>query len=92
MSNGSTLCVNGARILTPGGIGGGISIHGDPDGEFIALWLCEDRVVAGMNVNVWDVPDHIRALIRSRRLVLASVLADPDASLDSLADKLSARS
>jgi hypothetical protein len=63
-----------------------------PDGEFIAFWLCKDRVVAGMTVNVWDVPDHIRALIRSRRLVLASVLADPDASLDSLADKLSARS
>ena len=70
-----------------------VVFRGDPaDGEFIAFWLCEGRVVAGMNVNVWDVHDHIRALIRSGRPVLASVLADPDASLDSLADKLSARS
>ncbi len=34
--------------------------------EFIAFWLREDRVVAGMNVNVWDVTDPIQRLIRER--------------------------
>ena len=35
-------------------------------GEFIAFWLVDDRVVAGMNFNVWDVNDAIRELIRAR--------------------------
>ena len=34
--------------------------------EFIAFWLKDDRVVAGMNVNIWDVTDPIQALIRAR--------------------------
>jgi NADPH-dependent 2,4-dienoyl-CoA reductase/sulfur reductase-like enzyme len=33
--------------------------------EFIAFWLAEGAVVAGMNVNVWDVNDDIQALIRA---------------------------
>jgi 3-phenylpropionate/trans-cinnamate dioxygenase ferredoxin reductase component len=52
--------------------------------EFIAFWLSEGRVVAGMNVNVWDVTDPIKALIRSRRPVDADRLADPEVPLDSL--------
>ena len=40
-------------------------------GEFIAFWLKDQRVVAGMNVNVWDVNEHIQALIRSRRPIQA---------------------
>ena len=36
-------------------------------GEFIAFWLQERRVVGGMNVNVWDVNQHVQDLIRSRR-------------------------
>ncbi len=35
--------------------------------EFIACWLNGGRLVAGMNVNVWDVTDDIQALIRSGR-------------------------
>jgi 3-phenylpropionate/trans-cinnamate dioxygenase ferredoxin reductase component len=35
-------------------------------------------VVAGMNVNVWDVSDDIQALIRSKRQVDVARLADPD--------------
>ena len=35
--------------------------------EFIAFWLSGGAVVAGMNVNVWDVSDDIQALIRVRR-------------------------
>ena len=33
--------------------------------EFIAFWLKDGRVLAGMNVNVWDVTDPIQQLIRS---------------------------
>jgi 3-phenylpropionate/trans-cinnamate dioxygenase ferredoxin reductase component len=55
------------------------------DGEFIAFWLHDGRVVAGMNVNVWDVNEHVQALIRSRREIDAGALADPDTPLESLA-------
>jgi 3-phenylpropionate/trans-cinnamate dioxygenase ferredoxin reductase subunit len=40
--------------------------RGSPeDLEFVAYWLREGKVVAGMNVNVWDVVDEIQQLIRS---------------------------
>ena len=55
------------------------------DGEFIAFWLAGGRVVAGMNVNVWDVTDPIQALIRARREVDPEMLSDPGTSLESLA-------
>ncbi|GAA4475522.1 FAD-dependent oxidoreductase [Rhodococcus olei] len=46
--------------------------------EFVAFWLDEgDRVLAGMNVNVWDVTDAVKALIASGRAVDANRLADP---------------
>jgi 3-phenylpropionate/trans-cinnamate dioxygenase ferredoxin reductase subunit len=62
-----------------------VVFRGDVDArEFVAFWLEEDRVVAGMNLNVWDVHDAIRELIRSRRRVDASVLADPDAAFSKL--------
>ena len=53
--------------------------------EFIAFWLRENRVVAGMNVNVWDVTDTIQRLIRDGVSVEDRVLADPDVPLDELA-------
>ena len=53
--------------------------------EFIAFWLVGDRVVAGMNVNVWDVTDPIQRLIRQRVPVDDRRLADPDVPLDELA-------
>ncbi|MDP7701919.1 NAD(P)/FAD-dependent oxidoreductase [Mycobacterium sp. TY815] len=50
--------------------------------EFVAFWLDDDdRVVAGMNVNVWDVLDDIKELIRSRAPVDAGRLADAGAPL-----------
>jgi 3-phenylpropionate/trans-cinnamate dioxygenase ferredoxin reductase subunit len=52
--------------------------------EFIAFWTAEDRVLAGMNVNVWDVTGPIGDLIRSGRPVDAGKLADPDVPLDEL--------
>ncbi len=53
--------------------------------EFVAFWVKGGRVVAGMNVNVWDVNDAVQALIRSRREVDARKLADPDVPLEELA-------
>jgi 3-phenylpropionate/trans-cinnamate dioxygenase ferredoxin reductase component len=53
--------------------------------EFIAFWLSEGRVVAGMNVNIWDVNDAIGALIRSGRPVDPARLADPSAPLEEAA-------
>jgi 3-phenylpropionate/trans-cinnamate dioxygenase ferredoxin reductase component len=58
--------------------------RGDRAGrEFIAFWLRDGAVVAGMNVNVWDVSDDIQALIRSARKVDAGRLTDPDVPLPS---------
>jgi 3-phenylpropionate/trans-cinnamate dioxygenase ferredoxin reductase subunit len=56
------------------------------DGAFIAFWLRDARVVAGMNINIWDVNEHVQALIRSRRPVDVAALSDPDTPLDSLTD------
>jgi 3-phenylpropionate/trans-cinnamate dioxygenase ferredoxin reductase subunit len=53
-------------------------------GEFIAFWLKAGQVVAGMNVNVWDVNDQVQALIRSRHPVDLASLRDPDTPLESL--------
>ena len=53
--------------------------RGDRAGrEFIAFWLRHGAVVAGMNVNVWDVSDDIQALIRSGKKVDPARLTDPD--------------
>ena len=62
------------------------------DGEFIAFWLRNGRVAAGMNVNVWDVNEHIQALIRSRQPVQVAALTDPGVPLDKLAGELAAGS
>ncbi|MGH2884882.1 MAG: FAD-dependent oxidoreductase, partial [Solirubrobacteraceae bacterium] len=53
-------------------------------GEFIAFWLKDARVVAGMNVNVWDVNEQVQALIRSRSTVDVAALGDPDIPLDAV--------
>ncbi|AWI28691.1 FAD-dependent oxidoreductase [Streptomyces tirandamycinicus] len=45
--------------------------------EFIAFWLKDRKVLAGMNVNVWDVTQDIQQLIRSRSAVDTDALADP---------------
>ncbi|MHA7306303.1 NAD(P)/FAD-dependent oxidoreductase [Arthrobacter sp. TMN-49] len=52
--------------------------------EFIAFWVAEGRVVAGMNVNIWDVQDAIRALILSRRIVDTRALAEPQTPLEDI--------
>ncbi len=59
--------------------------RGDPDPnstlEFIAFWLSRGAVIAGMNVNVWDVNDDIQSLIRSARQVDPARLTNPDIPL-----------
>jgi 3-phenylpropionate/trans-cinnamate dioxygenase ferredoxin reductase subunit len=63
-----------------------VVFRGDVDGrEFIAFWLQGGRVLAGMNVNVWDVTDDIQALIRSRAEVDVGSLQDPEVPLGDLA-------
>jgi 3-phenylpropionate/trans-cinnamate dioxygenase ferredoxin reductase subunit len=52
--------------------------------EFIAFWLGGGRVLAGMNVNVWDVNDAIQALVRSGQPVNKAALSDPETPLESL--------
>ncbi|TSB18441.1 FAD-dependent oxidoreductase [Streptomyces sp. NBC_01525] len=52
--------------------------------EFIAFWLSEGRLLAGMNVNVWDVTEPIQQLIRSGHPLDPAALADPEVSLESL--------
>jgi 3-phenylpropionate/trans-cinnamate dioxygenase ferredoxin reductase subunit len=60
-------------------------------GEFVAFWLRDGRVLAGMNVNVWDVNEHVQALIRSRQAVDVASLSDPDTPLESLVEQGSAK-
>jgi 3-phenylpropionate/trans-cinnamate dioxygenase ferredoxin reductase component len=65
-----------------------VVLRGDSrTGEFVAFWLQERRVLAGMNVNIWDVNEHIQALIRSRQAVDVAALADPETPLASLVDE-----
>jgi 3-phenylpropionate/trans-cinnamate dioxygenase ferredoxin reductase subunit len=52
--------------------------------EFIAFWLKDERLVAGLNMNAWDVSHPIRELIRSRQPVDHNALADPDVPLAQL--------
>jgi 3-phenylpropionate/trans-cinnamate dioxygenase ferredoxin reductase component len=71
-------------LVEPGGYSD-VVFRGDLLGrEFIAFWLSEGRVIAGMNVNVWDVTDAIKDLIRSRRPIDPVRLANPEVPLDSL--------
>jgi 3-phenylpropionate/trans-cinnamate dioxygenase ferredoxin reductase subunit len=48
---------------------------------FIAFWLRADRVVGGMNVNVWDVQDDIQRLIRSGDRIDEARLTDESVDL-----------
>ena len=62
-----------------------VVIRGDMGArEFIAFWLRDGRVLAGMNVNVWDVTDDLKALIRSGQSIDRERLADPDTPLSEL--------
>ena len=63
-----------------------VVFRGDPASrEFIAFWLRGAHVLAGMNVNVWDVNDSIARLIHERVPVDDRRLADPSVALHELA-------
>jgi 3-phenylpropionate/trans-cinnamate dioxygenase ferredoxin reductase subunit len=62
-----------------------VVVRGDPASrEFIAFWLAGGRVLAGMNVNVWDVTDPIQALVRSGQAIDVRRMVDPDVPLTDL--------
>ncbi|HEY3483072.1 MAG TPA: FAD-dependent oxidoreductase [Streptomyces sp.] len=73
-----------AGYTEPGGYDG-VVVRGDLGRrEFIAFWLGDGHVLAGMNVNIWDVNDAIQSLVRSGRPVDRAALADPGTPLDQL--------
>jgi 3-phenylpropionate/trans-cinnamate dioxygenase ferredoxin reductase subunit len=66
----------------PAGRTDDVVIRGDlASREYIAFWLVDGKVAAGMNVNVWDVTDDIKTLIRSGRPADRDRLADPSVPL-----------
>jgi 3-phenylpropionate/trans-cinnamate dioxygenase ferredoxin reductase subunit len=55
--------------------------------EFLAFWLSGGRVLAGMNVNIWDAQDDIQRLVRAGyggTTVDPAALADPSRPLADL--------
>jgi 3-phenylpropionate/trans-cinnamate dioxygenase ferredoxin reductase subunit len=67
--------------VPPGG-SDAMVFRGDPAGrEFIAFWMSDGRVLAGMNVNVWDVTGPIGDLVRSGSRPDPARLADPGVAL-----------
>ncbi|MGH3716043.1 MAG: NAD(P)/FAD-dependent oxidoreductase [Micromonosporaceae bacterium] len=66
-----------------------VVFRGDPAArEFVAFWLADGRVVAGMNANVWDVTDPIQRLVRAGfggTAVDVERLTDPQVPLEELA-------
>jgi 3-phenylpropionate/trans-cinnamate dioxygenase ferredoxin reductase component len=65
-----------------------VVFRGDPATRaFIAFWLEDRRVVAGMHANIWDAIEPIQTLIRDGRPVDPERLADPDLPLDHVASE-----
>lgn len=52
--------------------------------EFVAFWLRDNRVLAGLNVNIWDVSGTVQSLIGSGAAVDPHALADPGVPLTAL--------
>lgn len=62
-----------------------VVFRGDPASqEVIAFWLRDNRLLAGMCVNVWDQMPAIAALISSGLPVRPGQLADPSTPIDQL--------
>jgi 3-phenylpropionate/trans-cinnamate dioxygenase ferredoxin reductase component len=70
-----------------------VVVRGDPAArQFIAFWLKDRRVVAGMSANVWDVTEPIQILIRGGLAVDPARLADPAIPLDQVTGAPATRS
>jgi 3-phenylpropionate/trans-cinnamate dioxygenase ferredoxin reductase component len=54
--------------------------------KFIAFWLRDGRVLAGMNVNLWDVTEPIEHLVQSARRIDVDRLTDVDVPLGDVLD------
>jgi 3-phenylpropionate/trans-cinnamate dioxygenase ferredoxin reductase subunit len=66
-------------------VGAEVVLRGDKAArEFVAFWVADGRVVAGMNLNVWDVNETVQKLIRSGKVVDLAKLRDPSVDLESL--------
>lgn len=68
--------------------GADLLVRGDPGAgetaEFIVFWLREEKLVAGMNVNIKDVRDTMAALVRADQRLDRKALTDPNVDLASL--------
>jgi 3-phenylpropionate/trans-cinnamate dioxygenase ferredoxin reductase subunit len=63
-----------------------VVFRGDPEsGTYMAFWLAGGKVLAGMNVNVWDVVDEVRNLILGRATVDLTRLQNPAVPLAEVA-------
>ena len=61
---------------------GQVVIRGDLDArEFHAFWLADGRVIAAMNVNLWDDGDELQRLVESEERVDPERLADASVPL-----------
>jgi 3-phenylpropionate/trans-cinnamate dioxygenase ferredoxin reductase component len=74
-----------------------VVVRGDPATHaFIAFWLKDQQVIAGMHANIWDAIEPIQTLIRNGGPVDPERLADPTIPLDQVtgerAGALAARS
>ncbi len=60
-----------------------VVVRGNPaDRAFVACYLLDGVVEAGLAVNVWDTVEPLRALITQARPVPEHVLADPAVPLE----------
>ncbi len=71
----------------PAGSASKLVVRGDLQArEFVAFWLdAGNRILAVMNVNVWDVVDAVRPLILAGQAVQPLQLADPSVAYSELA-------
>ena len=61
---------------------GKVVIRGDlASREFLAFWIADSRVIAAMNVNLWDQGKELRRLVDSEEPVDLARLSDPGVPL-----------
>jgi 3-phenylpropionate/trans-cinnamate dioxygenase ferredoxin reductase subunit len=62
-----------------------VVVRGDlTEREFIAFWQRHGIVTAAMNVNVWEVVDHLKTIVASGQVIDARRLRDPTIGLAEL--------
>jgi NADPH-dependent 2,4-dienoyl-CoA reductase/sulfur reductase-like enzyme len=76
----------GCEYLGHAGADDRVVVRGDLDArEFVAFWLDEgSRILAAMNVNIWDVLEEIGPLISAGKPVDPARLADPSVAYSEL--------